>query len=309
MATAPIEDKSMRRDDDQRPARRPLDPGRGGTNPPRRFVKLATRVSATFLMLAARGIAGDGPELTPPAEMPLGSKPAATSTTPARPAAVAPGGRAVLALPGLTTPSARPPTTTLSSPPALESIPGELTLDAPIEMRPVPSSTRPNATLAPGRSPRPIVLESTPGGEPLPIDGPATRSNPSLKRSTPPRIDPQPTPSPARRSRLFGFLAVPAPTPSAGPNSSTTRAPLSGRALAEDPREESAQESALKRRIERQALEAAGDRARSIEVRLVGKNATVQAHGVKFYQKRGVRKSLEAIPALSGLRSTIEVVD
>ena len=71
MATAPIEDKSMRRDDDQRPARRP--------------VILATRALATFLMLAARGIAGDGPALTPPAEMPLGSKPATTSTTPARP--------------------------------------------------------------------------------------------------------------------------------------------------------------------------------------------------------------------------------
>ena len=49
--------------------------------------------------------------------------------------------------------------------------------------------------------------------------------------------------------------------------------------------------------------------ARSVEVRVVGKNATVQAHGVKFYQKRAVRKSLEGVPALSGLRSTIEVVD
>jgi hypothetical protein len=76
-----------------------------------------------------------------------------------------------------------------------------------------------------------------------------------------------------------------------------------------DIREDPAFDSALKRRIEKQALEAVGDRARSIEVRIVGKNATVQARGVKFYQKRGVRKSLEGIPSLSGMRATIEIAD
>ena len=84
---------------------------------------------------------------------------------------------------------------------------------------------------------------------------------------------------------------------------------MPGRSVAEDLREDAAEESSLKRRIERQAREAVGERARSIEVRVVGKNAVVQAHGVKFYQKRAVRKSLETIPALSGLRSTIEVGD
>jgi hypothetical protein len=65
----------------------------------------------------------------------------------------------------------------------------------------------------------------------------------------------------------------------------------------------------LKRRIEKQAREVVGDRARSIEVRVVGKVAVVQARGVKLFQKRNVRKSLEGIPSLSGLRSSIEVLD
>jgi hypothetical protein len=68
-------------------------------------------------------------------------------------------------------------------------------------------------------------------------------------------------------------------------------------------------ETALKRRIEKQLKEVVGDRARTIEVHVEGKSATIQARGVKLFQKRGVRKSIEAIPALSGLRSTIEVLD
>jgi hypothetical protein len=79
--------------------------------------------------------------------------------------------------------------------------------------------------------------------------------------------------------------------------------------MAEDIREDPGADSALKRRIEKQARDAVGDRARAIEVKVVGKNAVVEARGVRFYQKRGVRKSLEALPALSGLRSVIEVGD
>ena len=65
----------------------------------------------------------------------------------------------------------------------------------------------------------------------------------------------------------------------------------------------------VKRRIEKQAREAVGDRVRSIEVRVVGKNATVQARGVKLFQKKSVRKALENLPALTGLRTVIEVAD
>ena len=75
------------------------------------------------------------------------------------------------------------------------------------------------------------------------------------------------------------------------------------------PGEESSPESTLKRRIERQAREVVGSRGRSVEVEVEGKRAIVRVGGVKLFQKRGVRKQLEGIPALSGLRSTIVVDD
>ena len=52
-----------------------------------------------------------------------------------------------------------------------------------------------------------------------------------------------------------------------------------------------------------------GNRARSVVVKVDGKEASVRVSGVKFLQKRGLRKQLEALPALSGMRSTIEVDD
>jgi hypothetical protein len=291
-------------------------PGRGGAS---RFAGLATRSASALLVIAARTLAGDGdgPELTPPSDMPVVTRPTSPGTAPAptRPPVNAPGGRAVLALPGMIPPPARPstPAPTLSSTPTMDPIPGELMLDAPIEMRAAPAPARPATSPAPGRSARPQVLESSPMDEPLPIDGPGRPSNAPSRRSTPPSLDTQPSPQPQRRPRLFGLLPgqspaqAPTPLPSGGP--STARSGVVGRSVAENLKEDPAVESALKRRVEKQAREAVGDRARSIEVRIVGKNAMVQARGVKFYQKRGVRKSLESIPALSGLRSTIEIVD
>ena len=115
-------------------------------------------------------------------------------------------------------------------------------------------------------------------------------------------------PEPTRRPRLFGFLAGPARSPSTAPPSSKTVTP--GRSVAaDDLQADPAAESALKRRIERQAREVVGNRARSVEVKLTGKEAVVQVSGVRFYQKRAVRKQLESIPAISGLRTTISVLD
>ena len=90
---------------------------------------------------------------------------------------------------------------------------------------------------------------------------------------------------------------------------STPRSTAPGRSVAGGSPDDPAADSALKKRIEKQAREAVGDRARSLEVRVAGKDVSIQARGVRFYQKRAVRKSLESIPALSGLRSTIEVAD
>ncbi len=244
----------------------------------------------------APGGEGDGPELAPPAEMPpIVSRPATRSAVP--PTTLnATGQRAVLAVPGGMAIPGRP-----SSPPATPAEPldpgGELSLDAPIEMRPAPSPSRVPSSTAPGRSPRPLVLESTPmGDDPLP-DEPSTK-RPSTTR-------PQPIPAPVRRPRLFGPRPVPmrsAPPAAARPGSNN-------RSDDENLRDDPAAESALKRRVERQAREALGDRVRSVEVRVVGKDVVILARGVRFYQRRGVRKSLETLPSLSGLRSVIEVAD
>lgn len=255
--------------------------------------------SASGLALAllagsnARGGDGDPPDLAPPAEMPAASKPGVKppiTSTPSRP------NRAILAIPGLMTPVSRP---TISPPaehpnPALDPGPGELSLEAPIEMRPrvePPSTTNSAAS----RSPRPLALELSPLDEPLP--GPSTsRPKPTPNRSA---IVPQP----ARRPRLFGFRPGAAPMVAPGATAAL------GRATAGSPGEESSPESTLKRRIERQAREVVGSRGRSVEVEVEGKRAIVRVGGVKLFQKRGVRKQLEGIPALSGLRSTIVVDD
>jgi hypothetical protein len=265
---------------------------------------------ALVALLASPGQAGIGdqqPDLSPPSESTstIISKPATppTAVPPARVPAPATGGRAMLAIPGLTTPTARPSIPLEGPKPVVAPAPDELGLDAPLEMKPLVDSSRSEPGQAPSRAGRPLVLESSSMDDPAAPAGPSTRSTPPARRPTTPA---QPAPAPARRPRLFGFLGGPA----AAPPPASSRAATPGRSVAADDfREDPAAESALKRRIERQAREVVGNRARSVEVKLDGKQASVLVSGVKFLQKRAVRKQLEGLPALSGLRSTIEVGD
>ncbi len=298
-----------------------------GREPRNRF-KLASLLGLApcFLLgTTSQGFAGDGdlPELAKPNEMPvIVSTPAGAGQSPTKPTNPQ-SDRAVLALPGITTPAAPKPSTaspTLRSTPADSPVAGGLKLDAPVEMNGSPSTLTPLPRVSPspmpGRSPRPLTLDSN-TDEPVPIDGPAVRSYPEAKRpSTAPRVAPQPATQPQKRGRLFGLFPGPAPAPVPASNSAnhtgsslSARTAVPGRSVAESPAVDVSSESALKRRIEKQAREVVGDRARSIEVRVVGKVAVVQARGVKLFQKRNVRKSLEGIPSLSGLRSSIEVLD
>jgi hypothetical protein len=114
------------------------------------------------------------------------------------------------------------------------------------------------------------------------------------------------------------------PTPrSAPPRGSTSRfgrifsSPFSGaRSLPEAgnpitvvPRSDPAADAALKRRIERQIEDSLGDRVRSVDVRVVGRDVTIRARSTRFWQRRGVRRALESLPGLTGYRSSIAVVD
>ena len=269
---------------------------------------VATLLGSCSILLAAgaSGDDGDGPVLAPPADMPAATRPApiARPSTPSS----RPGARAVLALPGMTPAAPRE-----SSAPTLSSTPstaGGPLLEAPLEMSAIPGSSASTASTSPSRSPRPLVLESTPGDSPSTLNGPSGRPGPSTKRpSVSARVDPPANPASSRRGGLFGLFRGPQPPANPARPYPDARPNTPGRALAEDATDELAAEAALKKRIEKQARIAVGDRARSVEVELSGRAATVSARGVKLFQKRAVRKSLESIPALSGLRSTVEVLD
>ncbi len=251
---------------------------------------------------------GEGPELAPPSGMPAIAQPVPPAR--ARPATPAPGGgRAVLALPGITTPGTRTPPVLTSTPstsavdPGLTPSPRELMLDGPIEMPGAPSTARPAPGPVPGRANRPITLDPLPMDEPIATAVPDARANPSNRRTPANATRRDPVSPPTRRGRFFGL----GPGPVVAPSGPKAMAP--GRSLADDSLDDRAADSALKKRIEKQARELVGDRARLIEVRVADKSVAIQARGVRFYQKRAVRKSLESLPALSGLRSTIDLGD
>ncbi len=297
------------------PPSRPRDPSR-------RLGSLAIPSAGLVLALAGSPLADDdGPELSPPSGMPAPVQaPAAPTPIPAptpapsptpAPVAARPR-RAVMAIPGLMgTPAARSTITSTPTTPAIDR-PGSPPLDGPIEMPTVSPAARSRSGPLPGPSDRPVVLESTPFDDGASLGLPAPRTAPPARRATSTPIRPEATPSPAqapaRRARFFGLIPGQAPAPR-----STRPAPVPddepGRSIVDGPLPEPTAEVALKRRIEHQAHLAVGDRARSIDVKLVGKSANVQARGVKLFQKRAVRKALESLPALSGLRTTIDVMD
>ena len=281
----------------------------------------------------------DAPAVPQPVAAPVPGRPVIVSTpvAPRGPAAVPaptpapsvgrPGGGAVLAIPGLTAP-ARPTAAPLPAP--LPGAPasgsegdGSPSLDAPVGMKtapPGPTRTEVVPDARAGRSAgRPVITLDEEGPDEIvgatPPAGPSTRRTPSSP-STAKRIEPTPratTTTPQRR-RFFGLLPVP---PAVARTASTGVGPDPDRAIARDDARpadkpaagEAAERSALRARIEKQARLQVGERARNVEVEVDGRNATVRATGVKFYQKRAVRRSLETLPALAGLRSTIEVLD
>jgi hypothetical protein len=65
----------------------------------------------------------------------------------------------------------------------------------------------------------------------------------------------------------------------------------------------------VKRRIEHQIRETLGDRVRSVEVRVTGRNVLIVAQPSRFWLRRTVRRSLESLPALQGYRTRIELAE
>jgi len=296
---------------------------------------LALRSAAMIVALAFPTAApgqgpGDGPELGTPTGSPA---PAASdplpapdpkptpdplrSPTPTPTPAPARPRRAVMAVPGLMGPSSPRSTITSTPLPPPAEAPGAPALDGPLEMPGPPPASRPRLGPLPGTLGRTAVRDSSSLDDgPIVVDPPVNGPGTSARRASRGRptgdstASTIPPPAPRARGRFFGLVPGPGPAPArtpplGGPSTSS----LPGRATVDDLKPEAAADSTLRARIERQANMAVGDRARSIDVRVDGRRATVRARGVKFLQKRGVRKSLESLPALSGLRSTIDVLD
>jgi hypothetical protein len=153
---------------------------------------------------------------------------------------------------------------------------------------------RPDAPASASRAVIPLELDKVP--DPIVPDPPRTRPTP---RSEPP--------PPARRGpRFLGRFAPPSASLGRGPRTTRGADPDEPKARAKsDP----AADAELKRRIERQVREALGDRVRSVEVRVVGRNVAIRAEASRFWQRRGVRRTLESLPGLTGYRTTIDVGD
>jgi hypothetical protein len=220
--------------------------------------------------------------------------------------------------PPLTPPVLGPPVAVdeppVELPPPLEATPlPELEVGPPVaDVRPllvIPGVNTPRPGQRYRPSAPPVVGPGPDQSTSLPpIDGPASDLAPPaeldldgpLRRPASPAATRRPAPlerrPPGFFERLFpglvnsGRRAEPPPTPT------RPQAPS-------DP----AADAALKRAIERQIEEKLGNRVRTFEVRVVGREVVVRATTNRFWQRRGVRSDLESLPALSGRRATVLV--
>ena len=133
---------------------------------------------------------------------------------------------------------------------------------------------------------------------------PGDRASTSAK----PDADPiSPRPAPRRAPGLFGRLFGPPPAPLPPPRDEprTDDKPRtkrdSGPEAAEDP------DVVARRRIERQISTTLGDKVRSFDVSVTGRNVVISAEPSRFWLRRAVRRSLETLPILQGYRVRIDV--
>jgi hypothetical protein len=292
--------------------------------------------------LEAPGSDSDAPKANTQQQTP---PPPETAPTPAKPpdslnhpSSSAPAVRPMLVIPGVTAPpqraGSRPPTAT-SSPPRSTGVP----VVAP--RRTSPSAAAPSGASSPfggaaGRTvqshPEPSARPSIPLSiEPLEDDKPTDRSR---SRPVPPagsaagartgspragarssaadtRTDTK-TPAGDQRSRprrAPGILGRLLGQPAAEPDRPESRSNASERKPDRDPRPGPETDAAVKRKIEKEIRDSLGDRVRSVEVRVSGRNVLVVAKATRFWQKRPVRRSLETLPILTGYRARIELED
>jgi hypothetical protein len=248
----------------------------------------ARRSLGLLLACSAAAVArDDGPPLSAPADLPpvLEAAPAPAPAPPS-PGVEAPDHRPVLVVPGLTPPRSARARTPL---PAFEPTgpAGDLPpLVGPSDM-PAPESLAPlSTTVPPARGSRDLPLETVPEG--------------TLQPTT--REEPPPPPAPSRRFRLFGRVAPPLLG-----NRGASKPAAADASITVEPRSDPAADATLKRRLNTQIREAAGDKLRSLDVRVIDRSVHVQAKPSHFWQRRALRHTIETLPALDGYKTTIDV--
>jgi hypothetical protein len=82
-----------------------------------------------------------------------------------------------------------------------------------------------------------------------------------------------------------------------------------GSSIIIEPRSDPAAEAAIRSRVQKQIEQSLGDRVRSVEVRVSGRNVSIRAQAARFWQRRGIRRSLETLSMPSGYRARVEMVD
>lgn len=94
-----------------------------------------------------------------------------------------------------------------------------------------------------------------------------------------------------------------------GPLGLGSEPPAPRSSITVEPRSDAMADAAIKKRIEKQVQQAVGDRVRSVEIRVSGHSVVIRAQAARFWQRRGVRRSLETMPLPSGYRARVEMID
>jgi hypothetical protein len=116
-----------------------------------------------------------------------------------------------------------------------------------------------------------------------------------------------PRPAPRRGSGILGRLFGPQPAPLPPPRDESSNEDKSKTRRDSDPESGLDPDAVARRRIERQVRATLGDKVRSFDVSVTGRNVVIFAQPSRFWLRRSVRRSLETLPALQGYRARIEV--
>lgn len=285
----------------------------------KKVIHMSRTLAAVAIGILFAGTGRAAEESPPPLTAPAVTAPVVTAPTetkpmePKKPAASRiPESRPVLVIPGVTAPArVRSQPRVATSPNPEPAPPQELpAFEIPQEMLEPKPREIPRRPAAASRAATPPVVESIPRSSDRnasPTFRPRPQSTPRVPGGAPtPRSADASAPRDAEPLRrppgLFGRLFAP---PFAMPRSAVPeRSPITV-----EPRVDPAADAALQRRVEKQVRESVGDRVRFYEVRVIDRDVTVRVRVSRFWQRRSVRSAIEALPALSGYRARVEVVD